>query len=73
MTQAQIQDFELVHPIIYSIYELLDHIQVVALQNQSGRITVTLGTSRMSNKSLSEGPVLISWHKLEARGLEPDQ
>lgn len=73
MTQAQIQDFELVHPIIYSIYELLDHMLVVALQNQSSRITVTLGTSRMSNRSLCEGPVLISWQKLEARGLEPDQ
>lgn len=59
MTQAQIQDFELVHPIIYSIYELLDHVLVVALQNQSGRITLTLGTSRTSNRSLSEGPVLM--------------
>ena len=40
-TQAQIQGFELAHPNIYLIYELLEHVKGLTLQNQNCRISMT--------------------------------
>ena len=39
--QAQIQGFELAHPNIYPIYELLECVKGLVLQNQSCRTSVT--------------------------------
>jgi hypothetical protein len=49
----------LVHPNIYSIYELLEHVKGPVLKNQSCRISVTQGNNRISERSLSEDPALI--------------
>ena len=40
-TEAKIQDFELAHSNIYLIYELLEHVKGLVLQNQSCRISMT--------------------------------
>jgi hypothetical protein len=40
-TQTQIQSFELAHPKIYLIYELLELVKGLALQVQSYRISMT--------------------------------
>jgi hypothetical protein len=59
ITQAQIQSFELAHPNIYSIYELLEHMKVLVLQIQNCRISMTRNNNRLSQRSPSEAPVLI--------------
>ena len=51
--------FELTHPNIYSIYELLEHVKGPVLQIQSCRISMTQGNNRISERSPSEVPVLI--------------
>ena len=56
--KAQIQGFELVHPNIYPIYDLLECVKGPVFQIQSCRISTTHGNHRMSEKSLSEDPVL---------------
>ena len=58
-TQAQIQGFELAHPNIYPIYELLECMKGPVLQIQSCRISMTQGNNRISKRSPSEDPVLI--------------
>jgi hypothetical protein len=58
-TQTQIQHFELFHPNIYSIYELLEHVKGPVLQTQSCRISKTQGSERMSKKSPGEDAVLL--------------
>jgi hypothetical protein len=57
-TQAQIQDFEWSQPVIYSICELLECVKGLVLQNQSYKIFLTQGNSRISQRSPSEDPVL---------------
>jgi hypothetical protein len=47
----------LVHPNIYSIYELLEHVKGPVLQVQGCRISMTQGNSRRS-----ERPVLHSFY-----------
>ena len=58
-TQAQIQGFELAHPNIYPIYELLECVKVPVLQIQNYRISMTQGNDRISERSPSEVPVLM--------------
>ena len=57
--QAQIQGFELAHPNIYPIYELLECMKGLVLQIQNYRISMTQGNNRISKRSPSEDPVLI--------------
>ena len=45
-------DFELVHPSIYPIYELLECVKGLVLLSQSCRICMTRDNSRLSEKSL---------------------
>jgi hypothetical protein len=52
------QGLELVHPNIYSIYELLEDVKESALQIQSCRISMRQGNNRISERSPSEHPVL---------------
>ena len=53
---------ELALPLIshymYPIYELLEYMKEPVLLNQSCRISMTPGNSRLSKRSLGEGPVL---------------
>ena len=70
-TQVLIQAFELAHPNIYPISELLEHVKGLVLQIQSCRISMTQGNNRTSERSPSEDPVLIA--ATEARDLKPDQ
>ena len=58
-SQAQIQGFELAHPNIYPINELLVFTKGPALQIQNYRISMTQGNNRISKRSPSEVPVLI--------------
>jgi hypothetical protein len=58
-TQAPIQGFELTHPNIYPIYELLESVKDPVLQSQSCRISRTQGNNRISERSPREDPVLI--------------
>lgn len=65
-TQVQIQDFDLAHPNIYRIYELLECMKGLILQIQSCRFSMTPGNNSISDRSPSEDPVLIAQHKPEA-------
>ena len=56
---TQIQGLELSHPSIYPIYELLECMKGLDLQIQSCRISMTQGNSRISERSLTEDPVLL--------------
>ena len=47
-TQGQIQGFELVHPNIYPIYELLEVVKVPFLKTQSFRIFMKQGNNMIS-------------------------
>ena len=58
-SQAQIQGFELAHPNIYPINELLECMKGLVLQIQNYRISMTQGNNRISERSPSEVPVLI--------------
>jgi hypothetical protein len=58
-TQAQIQDFELAHPKIYIIYELLGITKGLVLLIQNYRISMTQSNNRMTKRSPCEDPILI--------------
>ena len=58
-SQAQIQGFELAHPNIYPIKELLKCMKRLVLQIQNYRIFMTRGNNRISERSPSEVSVLI--------------
>jgi hypothetical protein len=50
----------LAHPDIHPIYELLEHVKDLVLQNQSCRISImTQGNNGIPEKGPSEDPVLI--------------
>ena len=55
--QAQIQGFQLVHPNIYPIIDLLECMKGLVLQIQNYRISMTQGNSRISERRPSEVPV----------------
>lgn len=57
----------MVHPNIYPIYDLLECVKELVLQNNNYRISMTQGNSRISERSVGEGPVTV------CRGPEPDQ
>jgi hypothetical protein len=57
--QAQVQGFKLAQANIYPMYEILEFVNELALQIQSSRISMTQGKNRLSEKSLSEEPVLM--------------
>ena len=65
---AQIQHFEWVNTNIYFLFESLDCVKEPVLQNQSHRITMTLGNSRISFQQWSSADGVA-----EPRNLEPDQ
>jgi hypothetical protein len=44
---------------MYPTYELLEHVKGPVLLNQSCRISMTQGNSRLLKRSLGEGPVLM--------------
>ena len=46
-SQAQIQGFELAHPNIYPIDELLEHMNGLVLQIQNYKVSVTHGNNRI--------------------------
>jgi hypothetical protein len=46
-TQPLTQSFEMAHPNIYPIYELLEHMKGPDLQNRSCRIAMTQGNNRI--------------------------
>jgi hypothetical protein len=48
ISQAQIQSFELAHPNIYPISELLKHVKDPVLQIQSYSISMMKGNNRIS-------------------------
>ena len=68
-TQGQIQDLELAHHNIYSIYELQVHMKVLVLQFQSYRISMTQGSN--IGERFWDKPSVDS--VAEARGLQPEQ
>jgi hypothetical protein len=57
-SQAQIQGFELAHPNIYPVYDLLECMKGLVLQIQSFMISMTQGSSNIS-KSAFEDPGLM--------------
>jgi hypothetical protein len=64
-SQAQIQGFELAHPNIYPIDELLEGVKGPVPQIQNYKISMTQGNDRIAEMSPSEDP--------EAGDFEPDQ
>ena len=58
ISQAQIQGFELVTPVSYPIYELLEGMKGPVLQIQNYRISTTQDDNRMLEWSPSKVPVL---------------
>lgn len=58
-SQAQVQGFELAHPDIYSVDELLGCMNEQVLQMQNYRISMTHGDNRIAERSPSEVSVLI--------------
>jgi hypothetical protein len=52
ITQAQVYDFELSHPNIFPIYDLLEYVKGLGLQIQSCRFSMTKGNNSISEKSL---------------------
>lgn len=57
--QVHIRGFELAHPNIYPIYELLEHVKGPVLQIQSFRISMTQGNNRITKRSPGEDTVLV--------------
>lgn len=47
------------HPNIYSIDELLEHINGLVLQVQNFKLPMTQGNNRISRRYPSKGPLLI--------------
>ena len=58
-SQAQIQAFELIHPNIQPIDELLECMKGLVLQIPSCKISMTQGNNRISERSPSEVSVWI--------------
>ena len=71
-SQAQIQGFELAHPNIYPIYELVESIKGLAVQIQSCRISMTQGTRGYLRGSPGEDPVLMVQQKSESSNKTDD-
>ena len=67
ITQAHNQKYDLVHPNIHLIYELLEHVRRADLQIQSCKISVEQDNIRISKRSPSIA------RAAETRGPEPDQ
>ena len=59
ISQAQVQGFELIYPNIYPTDELLECMKWPVLQIQNYRVSMTQDKNKVSEKSLSEVPVLI--------------
>jgi hypothetical protein len=59
ISQAQIQGFELVHPSIYPINELLEWMKNLVLQMQNCMISMAQVNNRIYERNTSEVPVLI--------------
>jgi hypothetical protein len=51
------------HSSTYPIYELLEHVKGPVLQNQSYKISMTQGNSKISKRSPGEDPVLMVQQK----------
>lgn len=64
-TRPTFQAFESAQANIYPIFDLWKHVRELALWNHSHRLSMT-GNNRLSKRSLSEGPVLMAYQKLEA-------
>ena len=64
-TQAQNKDYDLDHPNVHFIYELLEHEKGKDLKIQSCRISMTPDNNRISKGSPSEGPDWIGYQKPE--------
>lgn len=65
-TQANIQGFVLTHLNISLTYDLLKHVKGLDLQNDSHRISLTWGHSRILKSSFGDSPVLRVYQKSEA-------
>lgn len=57
--QEKFHDVDLARSNIYPIYELLEHVKGPVLLNHSCRISVTHDNSKISKRSLHEGPELV--------------
>jgi hypothetical protein len=49
----------LIHPTIYPIDEMLEHMEGLVLQIQNYRVSLTWGNNKISKRSPSDIPVLI--------------
>jgi hypothetical protein len=58
--QAQIQGFELAHPNIYSIYELLKHLKGWSYRTNAACVSMIQDNNRLSKRSLGQDPVLMA-------------
>lgn len=56
--QAHVQDFELAHPLIYIICELLRHVKELVLPNQSCSISKTQDNRSVTGRSPGKDPML---------------
>ena len=56
-------------PNIYPIFDLLERVKGLALQDHSYRIFMTWGNSRLSERRFSEGLSLMLYQKPEALNL----
>lgn len=64
---AQIRGFELTHPNLFPIYELLKLVKGRVLQILSFGISMAQGNYRLLERRPSEDPVFIGWQKPETR------
>lgn len=71
-TQAQSQCSDLTLPTIWPTHDQLEHMKGLALRNYGSRISRTQGNGRISQRSLSEGPVPMLYQKPEALNLTND-
>lgn len=58
-TQTQIQDFEWAYSSMDTVYELLRHLKVQVVENQSFRTSMTQGNNRVFERSSHKNTVLI--------------
>lgn len=64
--KAHIQGLELIHPNSYAIYDLL---KGTILQIHNHRISMIWGNNKITERNLSEGPLLMVYQKPEAMNL----
>lgn len=64
-TQAHILGLELAHPNIYTIYDLLESVKGLVLQNGSHRVFMTWGSNTIFKRSFHESPVMVVCHRAE--------